>query len=88
MRTSSPSAAFARLPSPPPNAPHNFEMDQPLLEMRSRSATAVKKELATRRKYALAAMFLVLSLVSFVVQTETAVHIQSALGWKKPYLML
>jgi hypothetical protein len=88
MRTSSTSTAFARLPSPPPTAHTAFEMDQPLLEMRSRSPTAAKKKMATRRKYALAAVFLLLSLVSFVVQTETAVHIQSVLGWKKPYLML
>jgi len=55
--------------------------------MRSRSP-AVAKDHATKKKYMLAAVFLVLSLVSFVVQTETAVYIQSNLGWKKPYLML
>ncbi|PGH14596.1 hypothetical protein AJ79_02931 [Helicocarpus griseus UAMH5409] len=43
---------------------------------------------ATRRKYYIASFFLVLSLVSFVVQTETAVHIQHDLGWEKPYCML
>lgn len=56
-------------------------------EMRSRSPAAAK-ELATRKKYLLAAVFLVLSLVSFVVQTEATAYIQSHLGWRKPYLML
>jgi hypothetical protein len=43
---------------------------------------------ATRKKYMIAAGFLLLSLVSFVVQTETAVYIQHELGWNKPYCML
>ena len=42
----------------------------------------------TKRKYTYAAFFLLLSLVSFVVQTETAVYIQDTLGWKKAYCML
>lgn len=57
--------------------------------MRSRSpnrAQAVLKE--TKRKYTYAAFFLVLSLISFVVQTETAVYIQHELGWDKAYCML
>jgi drug/metabolite transporter (DMT)-like permease len=36
----------------------------------------------------LAGIFLLLSLVSFVIQTETAVYIQHELGWKKAYSML
>jgi hypothetical protein len=44
--------------------------------------------IATRKRYAYAAFFLFLSLISFCVQTETAVYIQSQLGWKKPYCML
>ena len=43
---------------------------------------------ATKRKYTYAAFFLVLSLVSFVIQTETAVYIQKDLGWNKAYCML
>ena len=43
---------------------------------------------ATRKKYMIAAGFLLLSLASFVVQTETAVYIQHELGWDKPYCML
>ncbi|KAJ6143612.1 Drug/metabolite transporter [Penicillium samsonianum] len=43
---------------------------------------------ATRKKYLVASGFLLLSLVSFVVQTETASYIQNELHWKKPYCML
>ena len=43
---------------------------------------------ATRRKYIYAAFFLILSLISFVIQTETAVYIQDELKWKKAYCML
>jgi hypothetical protein len=43
---------------------------------------------ATKKKYSYAAFFLVLSLVSFAVQTETAVYIQSQLHWEKAYCML
>lgn len=44
--------------------------------------------LATRKRYTYAAAFLLLSLVAFAVQTETAVYIQKNLGWRKPYCML
>lgn len=43
---------------------------------------------ATRKRYSYAAFFLVLSLISFAVQTETAVYIQSQLHWEKAYCML
>lgn len=43
---------------------------------------------ATRKKYTYAAFFLVLSLVTFVIQTETAAYIQHELGWRKAYAML
>ncbi|KAL9592361.1 MAG: hypothetical protein Q9179_006795 [Wetmoreana sp. 5 TL-2023] len=43
---------------------------------------------ATTRKYLYAGFFLVLSLIAFVVQTETAVYIQKKLDWQKPYAML
>jgi hypothetical protein len=42
----------------------------------------------TRKRYTYAGIFLALSLVSFCVQTETAVYIQHELGWEKPYCML
>lgn len=44
--------------------------------------------LATKRKYTYAAFFLVLSLISFTIQTETAVYIQHTLKWNKAYCML
>ncbi|EME49407.1 hypothetical protein DOTSEDRAFT_68248 [Dothistroma septosporum NZE10] len=42
----------------------------------------------TRTRYTYAAAFLLISLVSFAVQTETAVYIQHDLHWTKPYCML
>ena len=41
-----------------------------------------------RKKYTYAAFFLILSLISFVIQTETAVYIQHELRWNKAYAML
>ena len=55
---------------------------------RSRSPSYPTPENATRRKYIYAAFFLGLSLISFVVQTETAVYIQHELKWNKHYAML
>jgi drug/metabolite transporter (DMT)-like permease len=55
---------------------------------RSRSPTYVEPVNSTRRKYIYAAFFLGLSLISFVVQTETAVYIQHELKWNKHYAML
>ena len=55
---------------------------------RSRSPKFKKAEDQTRKKYLLASFFLVLSLISFVVQTETAVYIQHTLHWNKAYCML
>lgn len=62
----------------------------------SRSATHLFHErdpetqakLETRKRYTYAAITLALSLVSFTVQTETAVYIQHQLKWEKPYCML
>ena len=57
--------------------------------MRSQSPGRMEKALKeTRRTYMYAGFFLVLSLVSFVIQTETAVYIQHELGWSKAYAML
>ena len=42
----------------------------------------------TKRKYMVAGFFLALSLVAFVVQTETAEYIQQDLGWTNAYCML
>ena len=43
---------------------------------------------ATKRRYTLASIFLLLSLISFAVQTETAVYITRQLQWNKSYCML
>ena len=43
---------------------------------------------SVKKKYTYAGFFLLLSLISFVVQTETAVYIQHELGWNKAYAML
>ena len=55
---------------------------------RSRSPILQKTEDQTRKKYVYASFFLMVSLVSFVVQTETAVYIQHELHWNKAYCML
>lgn len=55
---------------------------------RSRSPKLQKPQDHTRKKYIYATFFLLLSLVSFVVQTETAVYIQHELKWNKAYCML
>jgi len=58
---------------------------RPTIQSRSPEHDAAQ---ATRKKYMIAAGFLLLSLASFVVQTETAVYIQHELHWDKPYCML
>jgi drug/metabolite transporter (DMT)-like permease len=55
--------------------------------MRSRSPATLGEEVA-RKKYTYAALFLVLSLVAFTVQTELAAYVQKELGWNKAYCML
>lgn len=72
----------------------NGTEDRPMLRHHTRRPTirSENAELdaayATRKKYMIASGFLLLSLASFVVQTETAVYIQHELGWDKPYCML
>ncbi|PFH63362.1 hypothetical protein XA68_12326 [Ophiocordyceps unilateralis] len=58
--------------------------------MRSRSplAAAAQAQAATRKKYTYAAFFLVISLVTFAIQTELSAHIQHDLGWDKAYCMM
>ncbi|KIH91163.1 hypothetical protein SPBR_01656 [Sporothrix brasiliensis 5110] len=58
--------------------------------LRSRSPadqSHLAARLAARKKYAYASVFLVLSLVSFTIQTELAAWVQHA-GWDKAYCML
>ncbi|CAD6501003.1 BgTH12-06704 [Blumeria graminis f. sp. triticale] len=47
-----------------------------------------KAKLVAWKKYTCAAFCLGISLVTFVIQTETAVYIQHELGWNKAYCML
>jgi hypothetical protein len=73
------------------NQPPGVESRPPIFSrrstMRSRSPDT-QARLATRKKYTYAAFFLVVSLIGFTVQTETAVYIQHELGWNKAYCML
>ncbi|GAW18028.1 hypothetical protein ANO14919_074970 [Xylariales sp. No.14919] len=54
---------------------------------RSRSPD-VTTHAAARKKYVLAAIFLVVCLVSFVLQAELGRYVQHELGWNKAYCML
>jgi hypothetical protein len=73
---------------------HKADEGSPKAPLRRRSTTLHERDpesqaqFETRRKYTYAAFFLALSLVSFTVQTETAVYIQHQLKWEKPYCML
>jgi hypothetical protein len=68
--------------------------DSPLRPTPSRRSTFHERDpegearYATKKRYSYAAFFLVLSLISFAVQTETAVYIQTQLHWEKAYCML
>ncbi|KAI0473208.1 NADP-dependent oxidoreductase domain-containing protein [Xylariaceae sp. FL0804] len=55
--------------------------------MRSRSP-GTQARVAVRKKYTIAGIFLVISLVSFVIQTEAGRYVQHTLGWNKAYCML
>jgi drug/metabolite transporter (DMT)-like permease len=55
--------------------------------MRSVSPGELARDVA-RKKYIYATFFLILILVSFVVQTELSEYIQKDLGWNKAYCML
>ncbi|CAM1500816.1 Fc.00g099780.m01.CDS01 [Cosmosporella sp. VM-42] len=75
------------------NSPYRSEMvERPHLSrrstMRSRSPREVAAAASTKRKYTFAAVFLVISLISFCIQTELSAHIQHDLGWDKAYCMM
>lgn len=67
---------------------HTTRSARSVQTLRSLSPTYAEPENLTRRKYYYASFFLVVSLISFVVQTETAVYIQHELHWDKAYCML
>jgi hypothetical protein len=48
----------------------------------------LEAQYATQKRYSYAAFFLLISLITFAVQTETAVYIQHTLKWNKAYCML
>lgn len=66
---------------------HNAAFSSRRTTLRSRSP-ATNARLAARKKYTYAAVFLIISLVSFCVQTELAAYVQHELGWNKAYCML
>lgn len=68
-------------------AAHHPDFSSRRSTLRSRSP-ATHARLAARKKYTYAAVFLVISLVSFCVQTELAAYVQHDLGWNKAYCML
>ncbi|KAK6070515.1 hypothetical protein SCUP234_03071 [Seiridium cupressi] len=69
--------------TPPPHRPALSRRST----MRSRSPDTQAK-MAAKKKYVYAAVFLVVSLVSFCIQTELASYVQQDLGWNKAYCML
>lgn len=77
---------------PSDKARQSYEGPRPSASRRSsrfreRDPDDAAKE-ATKKRYMYAGGFLLLSLVSFAVQTETAVYIQHNLHWNKAYCML
>ncbi|KAK4104437.1 hypothetical protein N658DRAFT_418590 [Parathielavia hyrcaniae] len=80
MRAASPGPSALFVPSSSSSQPLTTTAPPPVSAARARSEA--------RRKYTYAAFFLVVSLVSFTVQTELASHIQHDLGWNKAYCMM
>ena len=68
--------------------PSSYAGPSGLLRSRSPSPSPYVTSGEARKRYTLAAIFLIVSLVSFTVQTELAAHIQHVLGWDKAYCML
>lgn len=56
--------------------------------MRSRSPKAFAAEQSARQRYTYAGFFLVVSLITFCVQTELSAYIQHTLKWDKAYCMM
>lgn len=68
-------------------SPHRPSLTPRRSTFRERDPGAAAAQ-ATKKRYTYAAAFLLLSLVSFTIQTETAVYIQHTLKWNKAYCML
>ncbi|CAG9992606.1 unnamed protein product [Clonostachys byssicola] len=58
------------------------------MHSRSPQQAAAAAERAAKTKYTYAAFFLVVSLITFCVQTELSAHIQHDRGWSKAYCMM
>ena len=78
----------------PGDKPDDYEQaESPSLSRRRSSRfrerdSAQRAKDANKKRYTYAAGFLGLSLVTFAIQTETAVYIQHNLHWNKAYCML
>ncbi|KAI0187032.1 hypothetical protein F4808DRAFT_365189 [Astrocystis sublimbata] len=75
------------LPAPTVSTPAGARALSRASTMRSQ-APADQARAAARRKYIIAGIFLVVCLVSFVLQTELGRYVQHELGWNKAYCML
>lgn len=87
LSTSSSRPASRHTASSPAGTPHRAAFNSRRTSLRSRSPAANARHVV-RQKYTYAAVFLVISLVSFCVQTELAAYVQHDLGWNKAYCML
>ncbi|XDG03816.1 hypothetical protein ABKA04_003431 [Annulohypoxylon sp. FPYF3050] len=78
-------------PLPPPLSTPSSVNSRPAFSrrstMRSRSPDT-QARMAAKKKYTYAAIFLLVSLVSFCIQTELGRYVQHELGWNKAYCML
>lgn len=70
-----------------PSRSRNASANRQTSRFRERESDMAAKD-DTRTRYTYAAIFLMISLVTFAVQTETAVYIQHSLEWNKAYCML
>ncbi|KAF2963018.1 hypothetical protein GQX73_g10550 [Xylaria multiplex] len=70
---------------PPVSASSTTGARPPMVPSRSPDVSA---HAAARKKYVIAAIFLVVCLFSFVVQAELGRYVQHELGWNKAYCML
>ncbi|KAI6784198.1 putative vacuolar membrane protein-like protein [Emericellopsis cladophorae] len=70
--------------NPPPSRP-TFSRGS---TMHSRNPREIAAENAAKKKYSFAAFFLVVSLITFCIQTELSAYIQHDLGWGKAYCMM
>ncbi|TRX87735.1 hypothetical protein FHL15_011372 [Xylaria flabelliformis] len=81
------SRATTPLPAPAVSTPAATRSLSRPSGVRSQSSAAQARA-AARRKYALAGVFLIVCLTSFVLQTELGRYVQHELGWNKAYCML